>query len=92
MNWNRIASRILPHLIAVGLFVGISLVYMSPVMQGKNLRQHDVIQSLGAAHQSQEYYKKTGDFPFWNPYMFSGMPNYMIYMDYPSSISVHIGR
>jgi hypothetical protein len=92
MNGKIILSKLLPHVIAVVLFVIISLAYMSPVMQGKNLRQHDVVQSLGASHQSQEYYKKTGDFPFWNPYMFSGMPNYMIYMDYPSSISVHLGR
>ncbi|WP_448530576.1 hypothetical protein [Raineya sp.] len=92
MNLKNILPKVLPHTIAVVLFVIISLAYMSPVMKGKNLRQHDVIQSLGAAHQSQEYYKKTGDFPFWNPYMFSGMPNYMIYMDYPSSISVHLGR
>lgn len=92
MNWQKVLFRMLPHGGVVVLFVVISLVYMSPVMQGKNLRQHDVIQSLGASYQSQKYYKETGDFPFWNPYMFSGMPNYMIYMDYPSSISVHIGR
>ncbi|KOY87095.1 hypothetical protein AD998_13940 [bacterium 336/3] len=73
-------------------FIVISLAYMSPVMKGQTLKQHDVVQHLGASHQGKQYLKETGEYPYWNPWMFAGMPNYMIMIDYPSSISVHLGR
>lgn len=92
MNLKEISPKILPHLAAVLVFLVISLAYMSPVMRGQTLKQHDVVQHIGASHQSTQEKKQTGRHPFWNPYMFSGMPNYMIFMDYPASIAVHIGR
>ncbi|GAB4126097.1 MAG: YfhO family protein [Raineya sp.] len=92
MNLKELLPKILPHFVAVLVFVIISFAYMSPVMRGQALKQHDVIQHIGASHQSIQEKKQTGEHPFWNPYMFSGMPNYMIFMDYPASISVHIGR
>ena len=36
----------------------------------------DVVGSLGATHQMSEYYKETGERALWNPYIFSGMPQY----------------
>ncbi|MCK4753958.1 MAG: hypothetical protein KAS58_01920, partial [Calditrichia bacterium] len=36
----------------------------------------DVVGSLGATHQTAEYFKETGDHALWNPYLFSGMPQY----------------
>ncbi|MDX1903717.1 MAG: YfhO family protein [Thermonemataceae bacterium] len=92
MNFNPFLKKILPHSLALLVFLVLALVYMSPVMQGKVLKQHDVTQHLGASHQSINYKNEAKEHPFWNPYMFSGMPNYMIFMDYPSSISVHLGR
>jgi hypothetical protein len=92
MNWNAILKKALPHIVVVVAFLIISLVYMSPVMKGQTLKQHDVTQHIGASYQGVKYLKETGEYPFWNPWMFSGMPNYMIMIDYPSSISVHIGR
>ena len=92
MNFKEALPKVLPHLLAILAFLLISFAYMSPVMKGQTLKQHDVIQHLGASHQAVQDKKQTGQHPFWNPYMFSGMPNYMILMDYPASISVHISR
>jgi len=92
MNWNAILKKALPHIVIVVAFLLIALIYMSPVMKGQTLKQHDVVQHIGASHQAIKYKEETGKAPFWNPWMFAGMPNYMIMIDYPSSISVHMGR
>jgi len=92
MNFKDALPKILPHLLALLVFLITAFAYMSPVMRGQTLKQHDVVQHVAASHQVVEAKKQTGQHPFWNPFMFSGMPNYMIFMEYPSSIATHIGR
>ncbi|MGD1840754.1 MAG: hypothetical protein ACFB0B_07645 [Thermonemataceae bacterium] len=84
--------KAVPHLIAIVAFLVISIVYVSPVLQGKTLHQHDVKQSESLAQNNINYRAKTGILPLWAPSAFSGMPAYMVYMDYPNSIPTHIGR
>jgi hypothetical protein len=85
-------KSILPHFLAVVCFAVMALAYNSPVLEGKRLNQHDVKQAMGTSKQSKDYYEKTNELPFWSPQMFSGMPAYMIYMNYNNSLPVHIGR
>ncbi|MEQ1678245.1 MAG: YfhO family protein, partial [Chitinophagaceae bacterium] len=47
---------------------------------GNVLSQHDIISWKGMAQNSFEYNEKHGDFPLWNPNLFSGMPNYQVAM------------
>ena len=91
MNPNFL-KNILPHIIVVVLSLIIALAYMSPVLSGKNLKQHDVVQAKSIAKYNVEYRKSTGELPLWSPSAFSGMPAYMIVMDYPNSITLHLGR
>ncbi len=46
------------------------------VIDGLSPQGVDVVGSLGAKHQIREYVKETGDRALWNPYLFSGMPEY----------------
>jgi hypothetical protein len=46
------------------------------VIDGLSPQGVDVVGSLGATHQISEYYKETGNHALWNPYLFSGMPQY----------------
>ena len=46
------------------------------VIDGLSPQGVDVVGSLGAKHQIKEYVKETGDRALWNPYLFSGMPEY----------------
>ena len=85
-------KNFLPHIIVVVLSLIIAVAYMSPVLSGKNLKQHDVIQSKAMAKHDQEYRKTTGELPLWSPSAFSGMPAYMIAMDYPNSLTTYLGR
>jgi hypothetical protein len=61
-------------LVAITILLVILLKPM--VIDGLSPQGVDVVGSLGATHQTAEYYKKTGDHALWNPYLFSGMPQY----------------
>lgn len=76
-------KRFLPHLGILVLFVALSLAYCYPLLQGKVILQSDIIQSLGMQTEIHEFAEKTGETPLWTNSMFSGMPAYQIWNDYP---------
>ena len=81
-------KKLVPHLIAAGIFLVVAIFYCSPALQGKVVNQHDVLGWKGMAQQSFEYKEKHGRFPLWSNSMFSGMPAYSIAMDQDYPISV----
>ncbi|HEV7347999.1 hypothetical protein [Telluribacter sp.] len=85
-------QRLWPHLVAVLGFVLLSLLYASPVLNGKRLNQYDDIQARSAARELVQYEEKTGEWSSWTNSMFGGMPAYMVVTDYPGSISTKLGR
>jgi hypothetical protein len=74
---------ILPHAIAVGIFLLVSFLFCQPAFQHKTLSQHDNDQWKAMAHSSNVYKDAHGHFPLWTQSMFSGMPAYQISMDAP---------
>ena len=89
-------KKLVPHLIAAGIFLVVAVFYCSPALQGKVVNQHDIVGWKGMAQQSFEYKEKYGHFPLWTNSMFSGMPAYTIAMDqkYPVSVGFvyHLAR
>jgi hypothetical protein len=81
-------KRLLPHLIAVIIFLIVALIYCKPALQGKVVIQHDTQGWRGMAQQSFEFKEKYGHYPLWTNSMFSGMPAYQIAMDARTNISV----
>ncbi|RYY55798.1 MAG: hypothetical protein EOO09_09055 [Chitinophagaceae bacterium] len=79
-------SKILPHVIAIVLFLVIAVIYCRPSIEGKVLQQHDITQWEGAIHQSQEFMAKHGHMPLWTNSMFGGMPTFQIGVDYNNII------
>src|SRR5882757_4138946 len=77
-------KKILPHAVAVVLFLIASLIFTKPVLEGKELAQHDIQQWKAMAQQSFEYKKTHGNFPRWTNSMFCGMPGLQIAMDQKS--------
>ena len=77
---NPLLKKILPHLVAVVIFLIVSAMFCKPVLEGNVLNQHDNIGWKGMAQNSFEYKEKNGHYPLWNPNLFSGMPNYQIAM------------
>lgn len=75
---QSLLKTLLPHVVAIIVFLAITMIYFSPVMDGKVLSQHDVTQFEGASQELKEYYDKEGQSSAWTGSMFSGMPAYQI--------------
>jgi hypothetical protein len=82
---KRWLIRILPHAIAVVIFLLVATVYCKPVFQGKVLYQEDLLQWKAMAQSSFAYKQTHGHYPLWTNSMFCGMPAYQIAMDGPST-------
>ncbi len=84
-------KALIPHLIVFAFFLALAFLYAYPVLQGKQLPTHDVVQAQAGATEARLYHEQTGELTHWTNSMFSGMPAYMVYIAYPNSISQHIG-
>jgi hypothetical protein len=76
-NWKAI----MPHAIAVAIFVIVALIYCKPSLEGKVLQQGDTTQWKAMAQSSFKYKEQHGHFPLWTNSMFCGMPAYQIAID-----------
>jgi hypothetical protein len=69
---------LIPHIIAVGVFLIVALFYCKPALEGKVLQQNDITQWKAMSKDIHDYELKHGERPLWTESMFSGMPGYMI--------------
>ncbi|WP_295123428.1 YfhO family protein [uncultured Chitinophaga sp.] len=76
-NWLK---SILPHVYAILIFLVISLIFSSPVLDGQELRQSDNISWKGISQEAHAYHDSTGIRPLWTNSLFGGMPTYQMYM------------
>ena len=85
------ANKELLLALAVGfvIFLGLSLYFVSPVLKGKQLVQHDITQYSGSAHEFDQY-KEHGEEILWTNSMFSGMPTYLIAMKFYGNIFAYV--
>ena len=81
-------KKLVPHLIAVVIFLVVAVIYCQPALQGKVLQQPDIQGWKGMAQQSFEFKEKYGHMPYWTNSMFSGMPAYLIAYETPNKISI----
>ncbi len=66
------------HLIILLGFLALALVYMSPVLDGKVLSQHDMTQFDGVRQELTEFEEETGESSQWTNSQFSGMPSFHV--------------
>ena len=72
-------KKLVPHAVAVLVFLVVAFIYCKPVIEDKVVSQSDVTQWKGSAQQSVEYAKThDGVYPLWTNSMFSGMPTFQI--------------
>jgi len=74
INWKAL----LPHFIAVALFLALALFYNSALLDGNRLVSHDDTMYRGAAKEIIDYRNAEGEEALWTNNMFSGMPAYTI--------------
>ncbi len=79
----------IPHAVAVGIFLLVSIVFCLPVFQGMAINQSDMSQVGGMAQQSKLFYQENGHYPLWINSLFSGMPGFQITMSATHSITLN---
>lgn len=81
MNKNLL-KKPLPYIVALIVFLTITMVYFSPVFEGKVLKQSDITMFKGMSKEIVDFRAKTGKEPLWTNSMFGGMPAWQISVDY----------
>ncbi|WP_044398072.1 YfhO family protein [Lacinutrix sp. Hel_I_90] len=80
---QSILKKILPHLLVFAGFIILSLAYFSPVLQGKEILQSDIVQYNAMAKQQRDFKAETGEETYWTNSAFGGMPTYQLGARYP---------
>jgi len=75
-----------PYLAAVLAFIIISVIYFSPLLEGKRILQSDIVNHQGMSKEISDFRKDTGKEALWTNSMFGGMPAYQISVLYKSNL------
>ncbi len=59
-------------------FIILAILYAHPVLTGKQLYQHDIVQYKGGAKELLDYRAQHGEETYWSDSMFGGMPTYQM--------------
>jgi hypothetical protein len=79
MKKIQFTADILPHVIAVAVFFLVTIFFFNPIFfENKTLQQYDIQQFIGSSKAIEDYREATGEEPLWTNSMFSGMPAYLI--------------
>ena len=79
-------KKILPHVIAVAIFLIVAVIYCKPTLEGKVLQQSDVTHWKAMSKDAFNYRDKHGIFPLWINNMFSGMPSFQVGAQYNNDV------
>src|SRR5690606_41837396 len=79
MKKINFSGDVLPHLIAVAVFLGVTVIFFRPAFfENKVLNQRDIEEWEGSPKALREFRDQTGEEGLWAPSMFSGMPAYLV--------------
>ena len=79
-------KKIIPFIAGILIFIVITMVYLSPLLEGQRLRQDDITRHKGMSKEIVDYRDKTGIDPLWTNSMFGGMPAYQISVKYKGNL------
>lgn len=85
-------KKFLPHLFAIGVFLALTLSYFSPLMQGKKLKQSDIVNFIGMSKELKDHRAEYGEEALWTNSMFGGMPAYQISVSYTANLVRHVDK
>ncbi len=79
MKKINFSEHILPHGLAIIVFLIVTVFFFSPVFfENKTLIQNDIQQSIAVSKSLRDYREQTGEEGLWAPNLYSGMPGYMV--------------
>lgn len=74
---------VLPHCVAIAVFLVVTFFFFNPIfLENKALNQQDIQQWEGSSKSMRDYREQTGDEPLWSESMFSGMPGYLVSVEW----------
>ncbi|MEI7664370.1 MAG: hypothetical protein WCK34_19335, partial [Bacteroidota bacterium] len=79
-------KKFFPYLAAIAIFLVVTLVYFSPLLEGKKILQSDIVNFKGVSKEIVDHRAKTGQEPLWTNSMFGGMPAYQVSVNYTSNL------
>ncbi len=86
-------EHILPHMIAVLVFLLVAVFFFNPVFfENKSISQHDIRQWEASSKSLRDYRDATGEEGLWATSMFSGMPAYLVNMEWSNSAIVAVKK
>ena len=87
MKKIKFSEHVLPHAVAVIMFLIVTLFFFSPVFfENKTINQHDINQHIGSAKVLRDYRATTGEEGLWAVSMFSGMPAYLVNVEWSNGV------
>ncbi|HEY5823419.1 MAG TPA: hypothetical protein VIT44_03590, partial [Cyclobacteriaceae bacterium] len=82
-----------PHIVAIAVFLIVTIFFFSPVFfDNKSLDQQDIQQHLAASKSLRDFREATGTEGLWTPSMFSGMPAYMVNLQWSDEVLVTLKK
>lgn len=86
-------SVFVPHIVAIVVFLVVTLAFFSPVFfESKALNQHDIQQYVGSSKALHDYRAATGEEGLWAESMFSGMPAYLVNLQWSDGVVVGLKK
>lgn len=93
MNTAKTFKTLTPHLTAVIIFYLLNIIIYWPLFfEDKVMNQNDVIQGKSANQEINEFREQTGEEALWTNSMFSGMPAYLINVQWSGELLKYIPR
>jgi hypothetical protein len=83
-------QKLYPHILAIGGFILIALIYFYPVLQGKKISQSDIVQYTAMAKEQNDFRASENTEPYWTNSAFGGMPTYQLGAKYPNDFIGHL--
>ncbi len=83
-------KKIIPFFSAFVIFVIASLLYFSPVLSGKQIKQSDITQFMGMSKEIVDFREEHGVEPYWTGAAFSGMPAFQLSTYYPNDFVKYV--
>ncbi len=77
-------GKIIPYTVAIFTFIFISVIYFSPVLEGKKIFQNDIKHFTGMAKEVNDFRRENDAEPYWTNAAFGGMPTYNLSALYPN--------
>ena len=85
-------KQFLGIIFAIIAFAAITLIYFTPILEGKRIKQHDIEMYKGMSQEINDFREKTGEQSLWTNSMFGGMPAWNIGVQQNSNLMTYVQK